>query len=132
MKQSLTLGLLMFGRRRGVLRPSPGTESADDDRDHKDRPQADERQITLTDAGTGRQFDAGYRGLDQLPGELAEVVMLADLQGWTLEETATYLDAPLGTIKSRLHRARRRLADQVQQLINPAGLDAPRRQVLPC
>ncbi len=84
------------------------------------------------DAVRRQQLEAVYSGLDQLPEELAEVVVLADLQGWSLEETATYLDAPLGTIKSRLHRARKRLADQVQRLIQPAGLGEPRREVLPC
>jgi RNA polymerase sigma-70 factor (ECF subfamily) len=84
------------------------------------------------DALRRQQLDAVYTGLDQLPDELAEVVVLSDLQGWTLEETATYLEAPIGTVKSRLHRARKRLSDRVQELIGPAGLDQPRRQAVSC
>lgn len=60
-----------------------------------------------------QQLRAVYRGLQELPEELAEVVLLRDLQGWSLEETATYLEAPVGTVKSRLHRGRLELAGHV-------------------
>ncbi|MDX1644275.1 MAG: RNA polymerase sigma factor [Thermoanaerobaculia bacterium] len=85
------------------------------------------------DAERREQMRAIYGGLERLPEDLAEVVILADLQGWTLEETATYVDAPLGTVKSRLHRARKRLAEQVEKLFAPSGgLGTPRREVHAC
>ena len=40
-------------------------------------------------------------------------VLLRDLQGWTMDEIAVYLGVPLGTIKSRLHRARLGVAERV-------------------
>jgi RNA polymerase sigma-70 factor (ECF subfamily) len=49
-----------------------------------------------------------------MPEDLAEVVLLRDLQGWSLEEVSAYLDIPLGTVKSRLHRARLDVAERVQ------------------
>jgi RNA polymerase sigma-70 factor (ECF subfamily) len=79
-----------------------------------------------------QQLDAVYQGLERLPEDLAEVVVLRDLQGWSLEETATYLGTPLGTVKSRLHRARNQLVEQVGAIINPSGLGHPRREMLPC
>ena len=92
-------------------------------------PAADDPQV---DAQRRQQLEAVYAGLENLPPDLAEVVVLADLQGWSMEETASYLDAPLGTVKSRLHRARKRLADQVRLLLNPSGLGEPRREVASC
>jgi RNA polymerase sigma-70 factor (ECF subfamily) len=92
-------------------------------------PSADDPQL---DTQRRQQLGAVYEGLDRLPEELAEVVVLADLQGWTLEETASYLEAPIGTIKSRLHRARKRLTEQVQRLIGPTGLGEPRREARLC
>jgi len=62
-----------------------------------------------------QQLRAIYRALEEMPEDLAEAVVLRDLQGWTLEEAATYLDVPLGTIKSRLHRARLLLAEKVAE-----------------
>ncbi|HEV2852756.1 MAG TPA: sigma-70 family RNA polymerase sigma factor [Thermoanaerobaculia bacterium] len=60
-----------------------------------------------------QQLRAVYRGLEEMPEELAEVVVLRDLQGWSLEETAAFQEVPVGTVKSRLHRARIELAGRV-------------------
>lgn len=47
--------------------------------------------------------------LKQLNPEQRAVVVLHDMEGHTLEELHTMLDIPTGTLKSRLHRARRQL-----------------------
>jgi RNA polymerase sigma-70 factor (ECF subfamily) len=60
-----------------------------------------------------QQLRTVYRELEAMPEDLAEVVLLRDLQGWSLEETAVWLEVPVGTVKSRLHRARLELAGRV-------------------
>jgi len=54
------------------------------------------------------------RALDALPTPFRGVVLLADMEGLTYEEVAGVLGCPVGTVRSRLHRARallrRRLA----------------------
>ncbi len=60
------------------------------------------------------EIEAVHAALREMPEELAEVVLLRDLQGWTLEEVAASLEIPLGTVKSRLHRARLDVASRVQ------------------
>jgi RNA polymerase sigma-70 factor (ECF subfamily) len=52
--------------------------------------------------------------LDGLPPEFRAVVVLADLQGLDYTEVAAAVKAPLGTIKSRLARARLKLRDCLQ------------------
>jgi len=47
--------------------------------------------------------------VQQLSGEDQEVIALCDWSGLSYEEAATALGLPVGTIKSRLTRARRRL-----------------------
>ncbi len=52
--------------------------------------------------------------LDGLPMEFRTVVVMADLQGLDYTEVAAAVRAPLGTIKSRLARARLRLRECLQ------------------
>ncbi|HUI88305.1 MAG TPA: sigma-70 family RNA polymerase sigma factor [Anaerolineales bacterium] len=52
--------------------------------------------------------------LEALPVEFRAVVVLADLQGLDYTEVAAALRAPLGTVKSRLARARARLQECLQ------------------
>jgi RNA polymerase sigma factor (sigma-70 family) len=47
--------------------------------------------------------------LQQLNPEQRAVVAMHDIEGYSLEELETILATPLGTLKSRLHRARQRL-----------------------
>src|SRR6266571_526644 len=49
------------------------------------------------------------RALDRLNAEQRAVVTMHDVEGYSLEELETMLETPLGTLKSRLHRARQRL-----------------------
>jgi RNA polymerase sigma-70 factor (ECF subfamily) len=44
-----------------------------------------------------------------LPEGFAEVLFYADVEGHTYAETAEILDIPIGTVMSRVSRARRRL-----------------------
>ncbi|MDR7481369.1 MAG: sigma-70 family RNA polymerase sigma factor [Armatimonadota bacterium] len=48
-----------------------------------------------------------------LPPDLRAVVVLSDVEGYGYEEIAAMLDIPIGTVKSRLHRARRALRDRL-------------------
>lgn len=44
--------------------------------------------------------------LDRLPGFQRELVLMHDVEGYTLVEVAEITETPTGTLKSRLHRAR--------------------------
>jgi RNA polymerase sigma-70 factor (ECF subfamily) len=49
--------------------------------------------------------------IDQLPTKMREVFLLCDLEGYSYEETADLVGCPIGTIRSRLHRARHMLQE---------------------
>ena len=51
--------------------------------------------------------------IDSLPSSYKEVVLLADVQGFSYKEIAEILEIPDGTVMSRLHRARAKLKDQL-------------------
>lgn len=47
--------------------------------------------------------------LNRLPVDFRTVIVLCDLEGFTYEEISKILDIPIGTVRSRLHRARNML-----------------------
>lgn len=50
--------------------------------------------------------DEVLRAIDELPEQFRETVVLSDVEGMSYEEIARVLAVPVGTVKSRLFRAR--------------------------
>ncbi|MBW3594114.1 MAG: sigma-70 family RNA polymerase sigma factor [Actinobacteria bacterium] len=57
--------------------------------------------------------------LAKLPDEYREPVIMHDLGGISYEEIATATGVPVGTVKSRISRGRRRLADLLEPQTHP-------------
>jgi RNA polymerase sigma-70 factor, ECF subfamily len=55
--------------------------------------------------------------LDALPPEFRTVVVLADIEGLSYDEIAAVAACPVGTVRSRLHRAREALRTALQQYL---------------
>ena len=68
-----------------------------------DNPEADHRRYEQL-----KQLDMA---LAQLSDEHRVIVLLHDTEGYKLEEIHTLMGIPIGTVKSRLHRARARLRE---------------------
>jgi RNA polymerase sigma-70 factor (ECF subfamily) len=64
--------------------------------------------------------------LAALPDEFRAAVVLADLEGLALQAVADILEVPVGTVKSRVFRGRRLLADSLGNLKGPS--DTPIRE----
>jgi RNA polymerase sigma-70 factor (ECF subfamily) len=56
-----------------------------------------------------------------LPVEFKETLVLRDIQGLNYREVAAITGAPLGTVMSRLARARRRLIAQIKETGAPSN-----------
>jgi RNA polymerase sigma-70 factor (ECF subfamily) len=57
------------------------------------------------------------RAIAELPEDRRIVVVLRDLEGLSYEEIAQTLDLELGTVRSRLHRARADLRDKLERFL---------------
>lgn len=57
------------------------------------------------------------RAMEELTEELREIVVLRDVQDLAYEEIARVLDVPVGTVRSRLNRARARLAELLEPIL---------------
>jgi RNA polymerase sigma-70 factor, ECF subfamily len=63
------------------------------------------------------------RALRELSRDHRAVVLLVDVDGLTYQEAAEMLGVPMGTVMSRLHRARRRLRRRLEQEgFSPVGV----------
>lgn len=49
------------------------------------------------------------QAISSLPEDFRTVVILADIEGFSYDEIADFIDIPVGTVRSRLHRARKML-----------------------
>ena len=49
------------------------------------------------------------KAITNLPEDFRTVIILNDIEGFTYEEIADFVDCPVGTVRSRLHRARKML-----------------------
>ena len=58
------------------------------------------------------------QGLAELPPEFREVMVLRELEGCSYQEIAAISDIPVGTVMSRLARARGRLAEWLAARMN--------------
>ena len=59
--------------------------------------------------------------LNELSPEHRAVVILKDFDGRRYEEISGLLNIPVGTVRSRLHRARSELRERLQSLIDPGS-----------
>ena len=57
------------------------------------------------------------RALEELPVEFREAIVLREIEGLSYKEIADLADVPLGTVMSRLARARKRLEQTIARLM---------------
>ena len=66
--------------------------------------------------------DEVSKALSDLPDDFRTVVILCDIEGMTYEEIAEFLDIPIGTVRSRLHRGRKLLQQTLFTYAQQQGL----------
>lgn len=72
---------------------------------------ADSSQQPAAEAERDEQQRLLLAAIARLSEDHRRVLALHDVEGYTLEEMQEMIDCPIGTLKSRLHRARSRLRD---------------------
>jgi RNA polymerase sigma-70 factor (ECF subfamily) len=61
--------------------------------------------------------DTIYGTIAQLPDDLRTAIMLREIEGMSYEEIATTMDCPIGTVRSRIFRAREAIDEKLEPLI---------------
>ena len=58
------------------------------------------------------------QSMDRLPEELKAAIMLREIEGMSYEDIAKIMDCPIGTVRSRIFRAREAIAEQLRPLLD--------------
>lgn len=70
---------------------------------------------TAEDIAASHEFEQHLeQAMETLPRKSRLVLLLASMDGHSLDEVAELLQIPIGTVKSRLHSARKRLAEKLR------------------
>lgn len=64
--------------------------------------------------------EAVNRAIDQLPEDLRTAIVLRELEGLSYEEIAESMGCPIGTVRSRIFRAREAIADELRPVLDTA------------
>lgn len=62
-----------------------------------------------------------YRAIEALPAELREAVTLREMEGLSYEEIASVMGCPIGTVRSRIFRAREAIDRAIAPLLDETG-----------
>lgn len=65
--------------------------------------------------------DEVVAALEALPPDYQTALILCDIEGYTYEEIAQFASTPIGTIRSRIHRARKMLATRLEHYARSHG-----------
>ena len=63
------------------------------------------------------------KALNSLQDDFKTVVILCDLEGLSYEEIADFVQCPIGTVRSRLHRGRKMLQEKLYEYAKQRGYD---------
>ncbi len=78
-------------------------------------PEQQPRAATAEDLAVSNEFQAHLESaLEELPEKLRLVLLLAAMEGHTIDEIAATLGISTGTVKSRIFYARRQLAEKLR------------------
>ena len=65
--------------------------------------------------------DEVSRALNNLPVDFRTVILLCDIEGFSYEEIAKIINIPVGTVRSRLNRARNLMKDKLRDYAKKMG-----------
>ncbi len=63
--------------------------------------------------------------IEKLPEELRKAIQMREIEGMSYEDIAQAMDCPIGTVRSRIFRAREAIAEQLRPLLGTRSKPSP-------
>jgi len=105
-------------------RPVLSTEYEDEDGDTLDTAAQLPDLNTPETAMMNRQIvDTVNEAVEALPEELRTAITLREMEGMSYEDIASFMNCPIGTVRSRIFRAREAIATRLRPMIDSSGKD---------
>ena len=99
----------------------PPTAVANEFEDHESGEDAVHLSDTATPDSLYQSKQVGLavnRAIEQLPEDLRTAIMLREIEGLSYDEIAAAMDCPVGTVRSRIFRAREAIAQELRPLLD--------------
>ena len=109
-EQRGSLEAYLYGVARNLLRMRPAVMALDD------APEPSTAEDTLRDLISDERTEALLEAVQELPAGYRDAVVLCDLEERNYEDAALVMGCPVGTVRSRLHRARALLTAKLRWL----------------
>jgi len=108
--------LLELKREPAVLQGPQNSEEEDETSWQKNEPSSDETPETLLAA---KEVAAVVNAaMDELRPDLREAIVLREIEGLSYEEISVAMDCPIGTVRSRIFRARDAISARIKPLLD--------------
>lgn len=108
--------LLELKREPAVLHSSQTSEEEDETSWQINEPSTDETPETLLAA---KEIAAVVNAaMDELAQDLREAIVLREIEGLSYEEISVAMDCPIGTVRSRIFRAREAISARIKPLLD--------------
>ena len=100
-------------------RRPPGSDVETEERgaDGRGQPACATRPRRSASLLTERSARTVERAIDALPEDLRTAIMLREIEGLSYEEIAEVMDCPIGTVRSRIFRAREAIDIELKPLL---------------
>jgi RNA polymerase sigma-70 factor (ECF subfamily) len=102
---------------RGRSMPTISDQAMGDDDDPDERLVAQDIGTPETELLSKQVAIAVNEAVEALPQELRQAITLREIEGMSYEEIAEYMDCPIGTVRSRIFRAREAISAKLRPIL---------------
>ncbi|MBT0571361.1 RNA polymerase sigma factor RpoE [Curvibacter sp. CHRR-16] len=108
----------LMDKRRDPVQLDWQTPGADDDETFSNQPEPSTEATPESELAAKEIAAAVNQALDALPEDLRQAVVLREMEGLSYDDIAEVMGCPIGTVRSRIFRAREAISAKIKPLLD--------------